>query len=291
MTLLDFETFYTISKTLNITRAAELLCVTQSTITHRLKNFEDELGYKLFVRQKGKRHIEITAQGEEFLLITKRWLELNEEMELIKLNTLNTLSIASVDSVILMFLPPILKELSKKENKVHINIRTEHTPTIYKLVKNLEVNLGFVSYISSVEGILVKEIVREKFTLVRYCKNPQKQKTIHPSELDPSLEIFLPWGINYKNWHDKWWKGKAPHIVIDSLSMLVNFLDDEMLWAIVPQISVHTLLKNCSLQIYEIIDGPSDWKCYQIQNDSPDNLKTNEIRKFAEVQKQIYAKK
>lgn len=291
MTLLDFETFYTISKTLNITRAAELLCVTQSTITHRLKNFEDELGYKLFVRQKGKRHIEITAQGEEFLLITKRWLELNEEMELIKLNTLNTLSIASVDSVILMFLPPILKELSKKENKVHINIRTEHTPTIYKLVKNLEVNLGFVSYISSVEGILVKEIVREKFVLVRYCRTPQKKKAIHPSELDPSLEIFLPWGINYKNWHDKWWKGKAPHIVIDSLSMLINFLDDEMLWAIVPQISVHTLLKNCSLQIYEIIDGPSDWTCYQIQNDSTDNLKTNEIKKFTEVQKQIYAQK
>lgn len=115
MDFIELETFLAAAETLNLTKAAETLFVSQSTVTHRLKKLEEELQYKLFFRQKGKRSVILTLRGEEFMSIAKRWIALYQEMELLKHNVSKSLSIASVDSVILTALPPILRELSKKE--------------------------------------------------------------------------------------------------------------------------------------------------------------------------------
>lgn len=63
MNFTNLETFLVVSDTLNLTKAAENLYVSQSTVTHRIKNLEDELEYKLFIRHKGKRYIELTQKG------------------------------------------------------------------------------------------------------------------------------------------------------------------------------------------------------------------------------------
>ena len=55
MDFIDLETYLAAADTLNLTKAADNLFVSQSTVTHRLKRLEDELQYKLFIRQKGKR--------------------------------------------------------------------------------------------------------------------------------------------------------------------------------------------------------------------------------------------
>ena len=63
MDFIDLETYLAAADTLNLTKAADNLFVSQSTVTHRLKRLEDELQYKLFIRQKGKRNIELTIRG------------------------------------------------------------------------------------------------------------------------------------------------------------------------------------------------------------------------------------
>ena len=56
----DIETFLELVRTRNITKTAEHLYLSQSTISNRLKNLEDELGYQLIVRAKGHRAIQLT---------------------------------------------------------------------------------------------------------------------------------------------------------------------------------------------------------------------------------------
>lgn len=56
-----FFTFTTVVKHMSFTKAAEELCVTQSAVSHRIRCFEEELGFTLFHRLV--RRIILTAEG------------------------------------------------------------------------------------------------------------------------------------------------------------------------------------------------------------------------------------
>ncbi|RZI67516.1 MAG: LysR family transcriptional regulator [Variovorax sp.] len=62
MELRHLRYFDAIAETLNFTRAAERLHVTQSTLSHQIKQLEEELGTPLFHR--GSRHVRMTEAGE-----------------------------------------------------------------------------------------------------------------------------------------------------------------------------------------------------------------------------------
>ena len=54
MNLAEIETFLTIVNTKSITRTADLLFLSQPTVSHRLTSLENELGFPLVIRQKGR---------------------------------------------------------------------------------------------------------------------------------------------------------------------------------------------------------------------------------------------
>lgn len=288
MDFIDVETFLAVADARNLTKAAENLYVSQSTVTHRLKNLEKELQYKLFLRQKGKRSIELTARGEEFMSIARRWVVLYQEMELLKSNVSKSLTIASVDSVILTVLPSILQEISKKEYGVNVSVQTEHSPKIYDLVRSGEADIGFVSADASIPEIDTRPVFQQKYVLIKPDRTPGDIRKIHPSELDPSYEIFEPWGYDYMKWHDYWWPTKTPHIKIDSLMALTPFLDNENYWAIVPESSLKTVLKQYSVQIYEIEEGPAERVYYMIKHKYPNKQSLAGIRTFEKIMEETY---
>ena len=54
--------FVTIAEELNITKAAEKLCMSQPPLSNQMKSLEEELGTTLFIR--GKRHLQLTESGK-----------------------------------------------------------------------------------------------------------------------------------------------------------------------------------------------------------------------------------
>jgi DNA-binding transcriptional LysR family regulator len=61
----------------NLTRAAEVLCMSQPPLSLQMQNLEEELGTKLFVR--GKRHLTLTAEGEALLHRAGQILDLTDQ--------------------------------------------------------------------------------------------------------------------------------------------------------------------------------------------------------------------
>ena len=67
MTHWEIKTFLEIVKYKSISKAAQKLFLTQSTVSHRLNILEEELGVTLVIRRKGYRYIELTSEGEAFI--------------------------------------------------------------------------------------------------------------------------------------------------------------------------------------------------------------------------------
>ena len=59
-----YKIFYVVAETKNITKASEILNISQPAVTKHIKNLEDQLGNPLFIRTK--KGVILTDEGREF---------------------------------------------------------------------------------------------------------------------------------------------------------------------------------------------------------------------------------
>ena len=64
MTEQDVEIFLAVVRWGSISAAAEAMFITQPAVSRHIRELERELGCPLVRRSKGRRHIELTEQGE-----------------------------------------------------------------------------------------------------------------------------------------------------------------------------------------------------------------------------------
>ena len=81
MKLEEIEAFCRVVDTGSITKASDSLYISQSAVSKRIKSLEEELGIPLIVRKSGLRKIELTEQGEEFLVLARQWQSLLKEFK------------------------------------------------------------------------------------------------------------------------------------------------------------------------------------------------------------------
>ena len=72
------EAFYQIAKTGNFTRAAAALHITQSALSQRIKQLEEELGVTLLIRERSG--TVLTTEGERMLRYCQLQSTMEEEM-------------------------------------------------------------------------------------------------------------------------------------------------------------------------------------------------------------------
>ena len=68
--------FTVVGQTLNFSKAAQELNVTQGAVSRQILRLEESLGFKLFIRQQ--RHLELTDKASELLPEITRAFELLE---------------------------------------------------------------------------------------------------------------------------------------------------------------------------------------------------------------------
>src|SRR5437868_9668996 len=78
MELSQLRSFRVVAETLNFTRAAERLHLTQSAVSHQIKALETELGEPLFIR--AKRGVRLSESGKMALEHAERILDDAEEL-------------------------------------------------------------------------------------------------------------------------------------------------------------------------------------------------------------------
>ncbi|MBP2638398.1 MAG: transcriptional regulator, LysR family [Firmicutes bacterium] len=147
MELRQLEYFQMVAKTNNITRAAEQLHVSQSTVTLAIQKLEDELGVLLFDRSQ--KHLLLTAEGQVFVqkvsdslnLLQDGVAEINDYLQLKK----GTLKVGVPPMIGSYLFPEILAGFKKYYPNLELSIVEEGSFDIRQLLEKGELDIGIVN--------------------------------------------------------------------------------------------------------------------------------------------------
>lgn len=283
MTYEQVESFLAAVTCGNISSAAEYLFVSQSTVSSRIQLLEQELGISLLIRKKGHRNIELTSYGEAFIPIAGQWAELWKDTQNLKsAANVQTLQIAGVDAINnCTFLPLFNRHLERHPN-IRLSVNTFHSDEIHGLIQNRTMDVGFVFKQLRYPDLISTPVYRELMYLVCH-KDSTYHNEIHPGELNPEEEIFLCWGPDYQQWHDRHWNPAIqPLLTVNTGSMLQHYLKKPGRWAIAPMSVIQAMDRSNELVWYRMQEGPAPHICYQLCHRYPKAGKQKAIEIFTE---------
>ena len=271
MNLAEIETFLTIVNTKSITRTADLLFLSQPTVSHRLTSLENELGFPLVIRQKGHKQVELTAKGTDFIILAERWMSLwKETMELQRNQDSLLLTIGCTDSLNVAVFAPLYDRILNEQTKLDLNIESHHSSELYGLLGEHSIDIGFVYHKLHYKNIITEKIFEEKLYLIQSDQPAISAPAIHTDELDPSLELFLSWDDNYQIWHDRWLSSASrPHIAADTITLLDRLWKKPGNWMVAPESVILELSNYRPLFISEVKNTPPNRVCYKIKHRYP----------------------
>ena len=231
------KNFITVANTLNITKTAEILYVSQSTVSHRLQLLETTLGHQLVYRGRGKRLATLTEHGRIFLPIAEKWLALWQETEMFRSDApLQLLRIACVGSLATCFMFDFLVEFSANHPNIRLSVQTLSSVEIYQQMEQNQLDVGIVLNHIPRQGIQSRPLLSEKMYCVCTDDLFHNQEKVDPEMLDPSKEILLNWGVEFSIWHDYRFSGSsAPLLSVNTIEMIEHAMHKYPCWSIVPK--------------------------------------------------------
>ncbi|WP_419765880.1 MAG: LysR family transcriptional regulator [Arcobacter sp.] len=158
--------FVEVSKQNSISKAASSLKFAQSNVTSRIKQLEKSLGYKLFHRvPKG---VVLTNEGERLF---PHAVEIVKKVELASLDMKNMLvqdqlKVASTESNAVTRIVDFLLKLHKDYSNMQLELITNTTKDITKMLLDYQVDIAFISGIPKHDELLVLNKVDEKLVVV-----------------------------------------------------------------------------------------------------------------------------
>ncbi len=265
------EIFLDLVKTRNITKTAQRLYLSQSTVSKRLAALEEELGSSLIHRTKGRREILLTRQGEQFISVAERWKNLFEETESLKNASLSTIMLGISESSYYGFIAPFLRQFMEAHPDIRIVASIYNSDQIYQMMDNHTLDYGIVAYESERAGISRQCISRQRLCIIRYSEKPKAGETISSQDLDPAKEIRFTGG-NFRSmnhWRQSWFSGRnESRLELNTVQGIVPFLDGTDYWAVCTPSMAASIARNVSLQIYAL-DGCADtWELFFLKKES-----------------------
>ena len=286
MNLSDVEAFLAIVSMGSISKTAELLYISQSTVSMRLKSLEEELGVTLVERHKGYRNVELTQKGKDFVLIAEKLMQLYRETKTFQLDNRKSIAISSVDSLNLFTFASFYQQMILNDKSMSLKITTHQSPEIYEFVENRSVDVGMVLMKAHSQNVNVRPIFREEMAVVRSVK--KQNKTTKPDvlqikDLDFSNEVLINWSPEFLKWHDSWCSpSNYPKVHVDTIAMIMHFLKGDC-WSLIPVSIISILQESYPIQVSILEEGPPDRICYILTNKHPKQTQVLNIRTFEET--------
>ncbi|RKQ35724.1 LysR family transcriptional regulator [Oceanobacillus halophilus] len=175
MDIRQMKYFHAIVKYKTFTKAAQLLHISQPSLSSQIKDLEKELGCVLFERTT--KIVSLTEAGINFLKLITPILEqenrIYQEMEDLKEIGLKKVNIGILPSQVFL-LPKIILQFKKKYPNIAINIFEMGSKDMEKSLEKYDIHLGLTSPISYSKFLTYLPVYEEELFIIAPFDHPFK---------------------------------------------------------------------------------------------------------------------
>ena len=147
MTLLSYQIFKTVAEAGSFHKAADLIGLTPSAISHAVSSMEKELGFSIFTRKKAG--VTLTSYGEHLMPYVNAVLNSEESLQqaVAEFNGLKqgTVKVGVFSSVCTSWMPDIIKSFSELYPAIEIEVFQGTYDDVSYWIRNGIVDFGFLS--------------------------------------------------------------------------------------------------------------------------------------------------
>lgn len=204
--------FLTVVREESITKASEVLHITQPTLSRQLAQLEEKIGVKLF--ERGSRKIKLTKEGillrrraEEILqLVDKTENELSEQGEQVE----GKISIGCGEIAAVQLLANLISSFRRKYPRVSFDIFTATADLVKEQMDKGLLDMGLLLEPINIEKYdFIRWDISEKWVVLMRPDDPlAKKNAVTPKDLS-ALPLILPRRMNVQselaNWFGKYY--------------------------------------------------------------------------------------
>lgn len=230
--LKQLEYFVAAGQTGSVTKAADILCVSQPSISSAIVHLESIFGIQLFIRRQAKGMV-LTSNGEKILAQAKTILKQSEELQ----NTANDISTSTTGILDIAFFvtlapviaPSLISKYQTQYKNVRINCFEADHDEIFDGIRNGKYDLA-LAYQLDVPDYLEFDPLSyyEPYVIVdnEHPLASKKSITLKQLEKEPMVMLDLPHSRQYFDsvfyqagfFPDIAYRSKSPHLVRSMVS-------------------------------------------------------------------------
>ena len=289
MELRHLRYFIALAGSLNFTRAAERLHVTQSTLSHQIKQLEEELGVPLFERTG--RRVTLTEAGDEFLHHAGNALrEIDAGLGALRKDpqeAMGQLRIGATHTFNLSFIPDCMATFQKRHPQVRVAVEELAADAIAARLQQGSLDLG-IAYRPSQPGSLQFEpLYNEEMVLVVAQSHPlARRKRVRMVELHRLPMVLLPASFATRQMLEECFRscGAEPQVVaeINTLAPMMGLVAKTQLACIV---AANVVPANAGLKVVRL-DSPTPVRTPGMLW-SPEAESTTATRAFSSIVRKV----
>lgn len=222
MELWQLRTFRAVAETLNFTKAAERLNLTQSAVSHQIKALEKDLGEPLFIRTK--RGVKLSQAGKTALEYAERILDeaqaLRERISGREHSPVGRVRAAAATQAFVHLFAGFFESFMRRQPGIELTFRTTvSTEQTVNDILNGAIDVGFASMPVYSPALKVTELFKDELILIVGHSHHLANKQIATvKEIERERLILFEQGASIRRATDNFFKrvGISPMLALES---------------------------------------------------------------------------
>ncbi|MCQ4637167.1 LysR family transcriptional regulator [Anaerovorax odorimutans] len=184
MSLRNLEIFAEVCKHMNMSRAAEHLYISQSSVSQAIGELEKQYQVRLFERLSKK--LFLTDAGGQLLSYARQILYLTEQMEarMHDISGAEQLRIGACTTVGFYFMNPLLDKYQELCPQVRTMVEVGNSSQLEKKILDAQLDLAFVQDITHAKEVTRESSLADRLILICRSDHPLADKEIDEEKLD-----------------------------------------------------------------------------------------------------------
>lgn len=194
MQIREIECFQAIMTAGTMTRASQMLGISQPAVSNAIANLEHRLGFQLFLRKSGR--LQPTSEALVFYDDAQRLLEAvvraNEAATRLRHGETGHLTISAFPGVSIKFLPGLINSFLKTRENVKVRLLSRSSHIVIEQLPSQMFDIAIAEKPSQFVGVDAEEFTYSCHCIVAHDHPLARRKVLTPRDLDrvPFVALF-----------------------------------------------------------------------------------------------------